>query len=73
MAALTLNIRATTAAPQKLVVELDAARFEKLAADFGFFNPEFLKSLERSEADARAGRVRTITSLKELRRNRLTT
>ena len=67
MAALTLNIRATTAAPQKLVVELDAARFEKLAADFGFFSPDFIKSLDRAEADERAGRVRMITSLKELR------
>ena len=67
MASLILSVKDTTAS-QKMIIELDAARFEKLAADFGFFNPEFIKSLERAEADERAGRVRTITSLKQLRR-----
>ena len=70
MAGLTLNIRATATLPQKLVVEFDATRFEKLAADFGFFNPEFIKSLERAETDERLGRVRKIISLKELHRTR---
>ncbi len=73
MSPLTLHINTTVAtSPRKLVLELDAAQFEKLAGDFGFFSPEFIKSLERAEADAHAGRVRTITSLKELRRTHLT-
>ena len=73
MALLTLHLNTTATSPRKLVLELDAAQFEKLAADFGFFNPAFIKSLERAEVDARAGRVRTIVSLKELRHARLTT
>ena len=67
MAALTLSVKNATT--QKLVLELDAAQFEKLAADFGFFNPEFLKSLECASVDERTGRVRTLKSLKELRDN----
>jgi hypothetical protein len=46
---------------------MDAARFEKLAADFGFFSKDFLRSLERAEKDVKAGRVRRIKSLRELR------
>ena len=51
-----------------VLVEMDADRFEKLAADFGFFSKEFLKSLERAEKDVKAGRIRKIQSLKHLRR-----
>lgn len=51
---------------RKLLVEMDAAKFERLAADFGFFNPDFIKSLEFSEADEKAGRVKKIKSLASL-------
>jgi len=46
---------------------MDADRFEKLAADFGFFSKDFLRSLEQAEKDVKAGRVRKIQSLKDLR------
>jgi len=51
----------------KAIVELDADKFEKLAAIFGLFNPDFLKSLARSEKDIRAGRITKLRSLKDLR------
>lgn len=51
----------------RVLIDVDAERFEKLAADFGFFSNDFLKSLERAEKDMKAGRIRKIQSLKELR------
>jgi len=64
MASLELRIKKRN---NRVLVEMDAERFEKLAADFGFFSEDFLKSLERAEKDAKAGRVRKIKSLRELR------
>jgi len=52
---------------KKIAVEIDAGRFERLAAVFGMFNPGFLKSLARAETDYRTGRTRHVRSLKELR------
>ncbi|KPJ56273.1 hypothetical protein AMJ49_05290 [Parcubacteria bacterium DG_74_2] len=52
---------------KKILVELDAERFERLAANLGLFNSEFLESLERAEKDYRAGKFRKIKTLKELR------
>ena len=66
MASLTLNI-APCKTSKKIVIELDANKFEKLAAYFGFFNSEFLASLSRAEKDYTSGKVRKIKSLKELR------
>ncbi|MDP3883126.1 MAG: hypothetical protein Q8Q48_03675 [Candidatus Staskawiczbacteria bacterium] len=48
-------------------VEFDADKFEKLAALFGLFNSDFLKSLARSEKDIKAGRITKLKSLKDLR------
>jgi len=71
MASLPVTVRpASRARRRTLRIEVDAEKFERLAADFGLFNPEFLASLERAEADVRAGRVRKITSLRTLRRAR---
>ena len=50
----------------KISVEIDARKLEKLAANFGFFNPEFLKSLSRAEKDFARGNFQKIKSLKEL-------
>jgi len=47
---------------------MDADKFERLAADLGLFSPEFLKSLNRAEKDYKAGRIKKIKSLKELRK-----
>ena len=64
MASLELTIKKRN---HRVLIEMDADRFEKLAADFGFFSKDFLESLEQSEKDLKAGRVKKIQSLKELR------
>jgi hypothetical protein len=64
MASLELTIKKRN---HRVLIEMDADRFEKLAADFGFFSKDFLKSLEQAEKDLKAGRVKKIQSLKELR------
>jgi hypothetical protein len=51
----------------RVVVEMDADRFEKLAADFGLFSEDFLNSLGRAERDVKAGRLTKIKSLKQFR------
>ncbi|MDO8604560.1 MAG: hypothetical protein Q7K40_04180 [bacterium] len=52
--------------PKTILVEFNSAQFEKVAGIFGMFNPDFLKSLARSEAQFRKGQVRKIKSLAEL-------
>lgn len=66
---ITLRPQTATRSRQikKVLVEFDADRFERLAANLGFFNPAFLASLQRAEKDYRAGRIRQVASLKELR------
>jgi hypothetical protein len=64
MSSLELTIKKRN---HRILIEMDADRFETLAADFGFFGKDFLKSLELAEKDVKAGRVRKIQSLKELR------
>ncbi|MEK7473442.1 MAG: hypothetical protein AAB668_01800 [Patescibacteria group bacterium] len=58
--------KAKRGARSQFVVKMDAQRFERLANVFGYFNPDFLKSLDRAEEDARKGRVHKINSLKDL-------
>jgi len=65
MASLSVTIKPRA---RKIRVEIDAEKFEKLAASFGLFNPEFLASLERSERDYKAGRVKKMSSLRALRK-----
>jgi hypothetical protein len=67
MASLAIQIRQKNTAPKKLLLEIDADQFEKLAANFGFFNPDFLHSLDRAESDFSKNRVKKIRSLKDLR------
>lgn len=62
----TLLAKAPIRGRNKFLIEIDAERFEKLAADLGFFNPDFLQSIDRAEADYRAGRFKKLKSLKEL-------
>ena len=52
---------------KKIIVEMDADRLERLAADFGMLNPDFLNAVEQSERDYAAGRVYEVESLEELR------
>jgi len=64
---LTLTIKPKIAGGRKkFVVEMDADKLERMAAAFGMFNPEFLKSVARAERDYASGRVRKIRSLREL-------
>jgi hypothetical protein len=50
----------------RVVVEMDAERFERLAADFGFFSQDFLASLARAERDKKAGQLTKIKSLRDV-------
>ncbi len=68
MNALTLTIRSPVRRERKVSVELDAERFERLAADLGLFNSEFVASIERAEKEIREDKVRRLQSLKDLRR-----
>ena len=68
MASLTITIKSQINHPKKVIVEMDAEKLEKLAAALGLFNPEFLKSLDQAERDYKAGRIKKIKSLKELRK-----
>jgi hypothetical protein len=49
-----------------MVVEIDAQRLEKLADALGMYNPDFVASLDRAEADVKAGRVKKIKTFKDL-------
>jgi hypothetical protein len=66
MSSLELTIKKRN---HRVLVEMDADQFERLAANFGFFGKEFLDSLERAEKDVKAGRIRKVQSLKQLRQD----
>lgn len=68
MLPLNVTIKSGSAGQKKFLVEMDAIKFEKLAASLGFFSLEFIKSLARAEQDYKKGRVKRIHSLKELRK-----
>lgn len=63
MATLTISQKSK----EKINVEIDLNQWEKLADVFGFYQPEFLKSLKQSLQESKQGRVRKIKSLRELR------
>ena len=67
MSSLTVTIKPQTNHGKKFLVEMDVDKFERLAANLGFFSPEFIESLDKAEEDVRAGRIKKIKSLKELR------
>jgi len=68
MASLTLTIGSQVKNPKKILVEMDFEKFERLAANLGFFNQDFLKSVDLAEKDYKNGRIKKIRSLGELRR-----
>ena len=70
MASLTLTTKRTSLRGRNVVLKINAAQFERFAASLGFFNPDFLLSLDRAERDHRAGRYRKVASLKSLHRGR---
>lgn len=63
---LTLNIQPKTNG-RKVVVEMDADRFERLGAALGLFGQEFLESLGQAEREAARGKLVRLRSLKDLR------
>ena len=67
MVSLNITIKDKQNRSRRATIELDADKFEKLAGIFGLFNPDFIKSLSRAEKDCKAGKIRKIKSLKELR------
>lgn len=68
MASLNITIKKSKKYSRGAIIEFDADQFERMAAVFGFFNPEFLKSIDRAEKDIKAGRVTRLKSLKDLRK-----
>ncbi|PIP22867.1 MAG: hypothetical protein COX37_01640 [Candidatus Nealsonbacteria bacterium CG23_combo_of_CG06-09_8_20_14_all_39_17] len=68
MVSLTLTIGSQVKNPKKILVEMDFEKFERLAANLGFFNQDFLKSVDLAEKDYKNGRIKKIRSLGELRR-----
>ena len=52
---------------KKVSVELDAARFERLAANLGMFRKEFLESLAQAERELSQGKTHRLESLHNLR------
>lgn len=62
-----LPIKLKTSKTKTVTLSFDAEKFERLAAHFGYFNPDFLKSLARSERDYKKGKVKKLSSLKGLR------
>jgi hypothetical protein len=63
MATLTISQKSN----RKINVEIDLNQWEKLADVFGFYRPEFLKTLKQSLKESKHGRVQEIKSLSELK------
>ncbi len=48
-------------------IRMDANRLERFAAACSFFSKSFIQSIDRAEADIKAGRVKKVTSFTQLR------
>lgn len=67
MASITIKVKPYKSRTRKVLIEMDANKFERLAANLGFFNPEFVISLDQAESDIKTKRINKIKSLKDLR------
>lgn len=67
MSSLSITIKPGTTG-KRILVELDADKLERMAANFGFFGEDFLQSIHRAERDYQIGHFRKIKSLKLLRK-----
>ena len=47
-------------------IEIDLNQWEKLADIFGFYSPNFIKTIKKCLKESRAGKVRKINSLRDL-------
>jgi hypothetical protein len=61
-----LTIKTKQSLSGKYIVEMDAKKFERLAASMGFFSEDFLKSLNQAEKDYKKNRVEKIKKLEDL-------
>lgn len=65
MATLTILPQPTA---QKIRIEVDKEQWERISASLGFFNKEFLESLERADREVAQGKAKRLRSLRDLRR-----
>ncbi|MBI2023211.1 hypothetical protein HYT01_01450 [Candidatus Giovannonibacteria bacterium] len=52
---------------KQFTIKMDAEKFERLAANLGFFNADFLDSVARSEREINTGKTKRLQSLKKFR------
>ena len=52
----------------RITIEVDVNKFERLAANLGLFSKEFLSSLNQSERETKQGKLTRLRNLKDLRR-----
>ncbi len=67
MASMIFKMNKNNKKSKEITVSFNAKKFERIAADFGFFREEFLESLEKAEKDIGAGRTKKIRSLSSIR------
>lgn len=53
---------------KEMTIELDADQFERMAANFGFFNKEFLMSIDQAEKEIERGEIYELRSLDDLKK-----
>ncbi len=68
MTNVVFKIKKSEKRPKNITVSFDADKFERVAANFGLFRPEFLDSLNRAEKDIQEGRFKKIKGLASLRK-----
>ncbi|MEK7151481.1 MAG: hypothetical protein AAB784_02080 [Patescibacteria group bacterium] len=64
---LNITVQSIPRHPKKILVEMDADKFEKLAAGLGLFSDDFMDSLARAENEYRKKKYKKVASLKDLR------
>ena len=64
---LNISVQVIPKHPKKILVEMDAEKFERLAASLGLFSRDFIDSLTRAENDYKNKRYKKVTSLRDLR------
>lgn len=69
MASPLLTINIPQQKSRKVRVEINPERFERLAANLGLFQKEFLESVARAENEIAAGKTRRLSDLRDLRRS----
>jgi len=68
MSTLAIKIQPKTA--RRMLVEIDADKFERLAAGLGLFREEFLESLNRAEKEVAQGKLKRLKDLQDLRNSK---